>query len=115
MKTINSIIIGLLCMYIIGGTGGVSAYACDNQTNGNNKAVICQDNIETSEEHLFSTDYVVNVTRASYWSEPSINSTWLGYVYRNDVVHVISIKDNWAKFKTNGTNKYIYAAYLTKK
>ena len=74
-----------------------------------------QDQIEISEERLFSTDYIVNVAKASYWSEPNINSTRLGYVYKNDIVHVISIKDNWAKFKSNGTYKYIYAVYLTKK
>ena len=115
MKDIYKFLIGIFSVSIIWGVEDITAYAYENSMNSYNLIESYQDQIEISEERLFSTDYIVNVAKASYWSEPNINSTRFGYVYKNDIVHVISIKYNWAKFKSNWTYKYIYAVYLTKK
>lgn len=66
-------------------------------------------------ERLFSTDYIVTVEKVAVRSEASYSAKTVGYVYRDDIVHVISISDGWARFKSNGTNKYIPASCLTKK
>lgn len=65
-------------------------------------------------ERLFTTDYIVTVSKANIRTGPGSKYSSVGYVYKDDIIHVISISNGWAKFKINGNERYIYASYLKK-
>lgn len=63
----------------------------------------------------FSVEYLVTGKKVAIRDGAGTSYNIVGYVYKDDVVHVISIKDGWAKFKMDGKSRYVKASSLKKK
>lgn len=68
----------------------------------------------TEKERLFTKDYIVIVERTAIRSKMSSASEILRYVYKDNVVHVSSIENGWAKVKYDSKTGYILLSCLKK-
>lgn len=66
------------------------------------------------DERLFITEYIVVTTKEPMRKGPGTNYSIVGYLYKDDIVNVSSIKDGWAKFKVNGEWRYIKESSIKK-
>lgn len=58
--------------------------------------------------------YKVTASVLNVRSQPNVNSTILGSVKMNDLIDVISIENNWAKFNYRNNTAYVSCKYLEK-
>ena len=86
-------------------------------------AIVCENDIDEL-PHLYTdetwsraltTTYIGVDTKVCVRILPKSTAECVGYVYKDDIIHVIEIKDNWAMVKVNGEKRYIYAGHLKKK
>ncbi len=63
----------------------------------------------------YAASGIVNADVLNVRENPSTSATILGKLYSGDVVHIISEENDWLKIEHNGSEAYVYGAYVSER
>lgn len=59
--------------------------------------------------------YIVIVSKTDVRTAPRSTAESVGYLYKDDILSVVEVKDGWAQIRINGQKRYVDAGHLQKK